>query len=90
MQEAEDFAAKVEADAQVLVDQLDLANRLVNGLADENVRWTNDVARFKKEKVTMIGNSLVSASFVSYIGPFSADFRLELWETTWMNDIGAK
>lgn len=27
----------------------------------------------------MIGDALVSAAFVSYIGPFSANFRRGLW-----------
>jgi dynein heavy chain len=85
--EAEAFAAKVEADAQILVDQLDLANRLVNGLADENIRWTNNVATYKKERVTMIGDALVSAAFVSYIGPFSSAFRNDLWRDNWLLDI---
>jgi dynein heavy chain len=52
------------------MDQLDLANRLVGGLADENKRWTENVSTFKQERITMIGNALVSAAFVSYIGPF--------------------
>jgi len=30
---------KVEADANQLVQKLDIANRLVNGLADEKIRW---------------------------------------------------
>jgi hypothetical protein len=30
---------KVEDEAQELLDQLGLANRLTNGLADENTRW---------------------------------------------------
>ena len=35
----------------------------------------------------MIGNSLVSAAFVSYIGPFSSNFRNDLWQEKWMPDI---
>ena len=53
-------------------DSLDLANRLVNGLADENTRWKNNVVQFKNDKLTMIGDALVSAAFVSYIGPFNS------------------
>lgn len=34
---------------------------------------------FKEEKLTMIGNALVSAAFVSYIGPFLYTFRDRLW-----------
>jgi len=35
----------------------------------------------------MIGNALVSAAFVSYIGPFSYTFRAILWRDTWIPDI---
>jgi dynein heavy chain len=38
----------------------------------------------------MIGNALVSAAFVSYIGPFNAIFRKDLWSTQWLGDIVAK
>ena len=37
----------------------------------------------------MIGNALVSAAFVSYIGPFSFSFRNDLWKETWIPDIVA-
>ena len=35
----------------------------------------------------MIGNALVSAAFVSYIGPFSNTFRNDLWREIWLPDI---
>lgn len=35
----------------------------------------------------MIGDALVSAAFVSYIGPFSFAFRKDLWAGTWIEDI---
>jgi dynein heavy chain len=35
----------------------------------------------------MIGNSLIAAAFVSYIGPFSSTFRTPLWKDTWIPDI---
>jgi dynein heavy chain len=35
----------------------------------------------------MIGNTLVSAAFVSYIGPFSFSFRNGLWKDLWLPDI---
>jgi dynein heavy chain len=73
-----------------LQDQLDLANRLVNGLADENARWANNVIQYKEERVTMIGDALVSAAFVSYIGPFSANFRGQLWRESWLPDIAER
>ena len=35
----------------------------------------------------MIGNALLAAAFVSYIGPFSSNFRTPLWKDTWIPDI---
>jgi hypothetical protein len=32
----------------------------------------------------MIGDALVSASFVSYIGPFNSQFRKMLWSEQWI------
>jgi dynein heavy chain len=67
-----------------------LANRLVGGLADENKRWKLNVVSLTHDSLTMIGNALVSAAFVSYIGPFSAEFRKDLWAEQWLTDIIAK
>jgi len=92
--ELKEKLAEANAEKQAVVDnaeklasQLSLANRLVNGLADERVRWMSNVETFKLERLTMIGNALVSAAFVSYIGPFNAQFRQELWTQQWLNDI---
>lgn len=38
----------------------------------------------------MIGDALVSAAFVSYIGPFSFNFRKDLWNDQWLGDIKSK
>jgi len=43
-----------------------------------------------QERVTMIGDALISAAFVSYIGPFSYKFRDGLWKGVWLDDIVAK
>lgn len=86
---AEEKLNFVNGQAESLKRNLDLASRLVNGLSDENVRWKNNVLTFKEENLTMIGNALVSAAFVSYIGPFNAAYRKELWTETWLPDIKA-
>lgn len=88
--EAEAAKQRVLDEAEALQTQLDLANRLVGGLADENKRWNENVRTFKDERLTMIGNALVSAAFVSYIGPFSASFRNTLWRDQWLTDIEAR
>ena len=82
--------ASVEARAAALNAKLDLANRLVGGLADENKRWKQSVITLQQESLTMIGNAIISAAFVSYIGPFSQDFRKSLWSEEWLNDALSK
>jgi dynein heavy chain len=90
LDEAKAKLKKVEDEAAALMTNLNLAERLVNGLSDEQVRWTSNVATFQEEKLTMIGNALLSAAFVSYIGPFLYTFRNRLWQEQWLPDITMK
>lgn len=59
-------------------------------MADENKRWALNVITLKQERVTMVGDALVSAAFVSYIGPFSFSFRAELWKDNWLEDMNQR
>ena len=90
LDEANSEKQAVVDNASALVSKINLANRLVNGLADERVRWMSNVVTFKLERLTMIGTAILSAAFVSYIGPFNSAFRAQLWYTQWLNDIKAK
>jgi dynein heavy chain len=85
--EAQAEKQEVVDNAEKLATQLSLANRLVNGLADERVRWMANVDNFKLERLTMIGNAVISAAFVSYIGPFNSQFRYQLWQEQWLGDV---
>lgn len=80
MQEADDERRGVVEQAAECQLKLDLAERLVNGLADENARWTDSMAELEASKSTVIGNYLLAAAFVSYAGAFSAPFRVGLVE----------
>merc|ERR1719482_444348 len=68
---------RVEAEAQKCLDNLSLAERLVNGLADEYVRW---------QGTSFIGDCLLASAFVGYISPFNASFRNSL-TSQWLEDI---
>ena len=81
--ELKENAAKTEK-------KLTLAERLVNGLSDEKVRWAQNIENMKVANLRLIGDCLVCASFVSYIGAFSAEFRKELIESIWLPDLKAK
>jgi dynein heavy chain len=79
--------AKVEAEAQACQERLSLAERLVNGLASENERWSHEIDGLRAGESALIGDSLLAAGFVSYIGAFNASFRAQLWRHTWLPDI---
>ena len=65
----------------------DMATRLVNGLADENVRWTESVKSFDQQEAQFVGDVLVAAAFVSYIGAFNAKYRNALVNDLWIPDM---
>jgi len=88
--DAEEEKRQVEADAEKCKQKLATADRLVGGLAGEKIRWGEGVKQLKKENETLIGDIMLSSSFVSYIGAFNADFRLKLWKKTWIKDLDAK
>ncbi|XP_042331037.1 dynein axonemal heavy chain 11-like isoform X2 [Sceloporus undulatus] len=63
---------------------IELANRLVKGLESENVRWTQSIKSFEAQEVTVCGDVLLTAAFVSYIGSFTKQYRHELVESMWL------
>ncbi|KAJ1334726.1 hypothetical protein BSLG_007881 [Batrachochytrium salamandrivorans] len=75
---------KCEEEAKSTQETIVLANRLVNGLASEKVRWSEAVGRFKEQEKTLAGDVLISAAFVSYVGCFSKRYREELLNDNWL------
>ncbi|KAJ3090810.1 hypothetical protein HK102_002597 [Quaeritorhiza haematococci] len=75
---------KCEEEARATQETIVLANRLVNGLASEKIRWSESVARFKEQEKTLAGDVLLSATFVSYVGCFTKRYREELLNEKWV------
>nr|KAF6455667.1 dynein axonemal heavy chain 17 [Rousettus aegyptiacus] len=79
---AEKIKCQQEADATNRV--ISLANRLVGGLASENVRWAESVENFRSQGVTLCGDVLLISAFVSYVGYFTKKYRNELMDRFWV------
>ncbi|XP_043471037.1 dynein beta chain, ciliary [Leptopilina heterotoma] len=79
---AEKLKCQKEADATNAT--IALANRLVGGLASENVRWADSVASFMQQGATLPGDVLLITSFISYVGCFTKQFRLDLLNKQWL------
>jgi len=75
------------ATAEKTQAKADLANRLVNGLSSEGVRWAASIESFAVREQTLIGDVMLGSAFVSYIGSFNAAFRDDLVKTKWVPDL---
>ncbi|KAJ8945230.1 hypothetical protein NQ318_011210 [Aromia moschata] len=82
-EEATNAKLKVQAEADATATMIDLANRLVNGLASENVRWRELVKDYRASIITLPGDVLLVTAFMSYVGCFTKKYRLDLMHKHW-------
>lgn len=52
--------------------------------------WTEDLEDLKEQRNRLLGDCLLGAAFLSYLGAFSWDFRNDLLRKEWEQDIIAK
>merc|ERR1712054_454718 len=73
-------AKKASLDEQERVCQVQLkrAKQLIGGLGGEKVRWGQSAERLSKDLGDLVGNVIISAGFISYLGPFTAEFRRDI------------
>ncbi|NWT20166.1 DYH9 protein, partial [Vireo altiloquus] len=74
---------KCQQEAEGTACTIALANRLVGGLASENVRWAEAVKDFKQQQSTLCGDVLLVTAFVSYLGYFTKKYRQDLLDGIW-------
>jgi len=76
LKQLNDDKAKIEV-------QLQRAEKLVVGLADESLRWQQTVKVLEVDLINLIGNIILAAGFISYVGTFTAKYREQLLKE-WM------
>ncbi|XP_076323890.1 dynein axonemal heavy chain 2-like [Tachypleus tridentatus] len=74
--------------AETLVIKLDRADKLVDGLASEKVRWEENVMDLDERLNLLVGDCLVAAGFLSFLGPFLSQYRDELIHQ-WLMQLSA-
>uniref|UniRef100_A0ACB8EJH4 Dynein heavy chain 9, axonemal n=1 Tax=Sphaerodactylus townsendi TaxID=933632 RepID=A0ACB8EJH4_9SAUR len=74
---------KCQEEAEATAKTITLANRLVGGLASENVRWAESVKDFKIQESALCGDVLLITAFVSYLGYFTKKYRQDLIDSVW-------
>ena len=83
-QQATDEKLACQAEADKTSKVIGLANRLVGGLASENVRWGEAVTMYKKQMITVPGDCLLTTAFLSYSGCFSKTYREIMYQEKWL------
>jgi dynein heavy chain, axonemal len=56
------------------------AEKLKHSLKDEKINWTETVAKLRVDVKYLAGDIFLGAAVISYLGPFSGEFRDELKE----------
>ena len=63
LKEATDEKNAVEANAEYLKNRGNLADRLINGLSSEKIRWETEIVSLRQQNQTLIGDSMLAAGF---------------------------
>ncbi|KAM0726763.1 Dynein axonemal heavy chain 10 [Formica fusca] len=77
---------KLQDETDLLQRRLLAADKLISGLSSENERWQKDLAILHDDMEKITGNCLFGAAFLAYSGPFSYEFRNEMY-SDWQRSI---
>jgi len=93
LQEVQKIYDTAMAKRQILLDdanrckrKMNLASDLINGLAGERERWTDQSKGFKSQIIRLTGDVLLLAGFLSYTGPFNQEYRGVLIDS-WRSEL---
>ena len=73
--------------ADTMERRLEAASRLIAGLGSEKTRWTAETKELDSSKEKLIGDCLLSSSFLSYLGAFNYEYRASLCYDLWLGDV---
>jgi dynein heavy chain len=75
LNQARDDMEKFTQEAENLKKQLSTAETLVYLLTSSKANWTTRKNNLEIQYENLVGDSLISAAFLSYAGPFPAEYR---------------
>ncbi|GIL46228.1 hypothetical protein Vafri_3260 [Volvox africanus] len=81
--------AELEADVALCEEKLDRATKLMAGLGGEKARWNQKVEELGEQFVRLIGDMLLSAGVIAYLGAFSSEYRAQA-VGAWVSQCAAR
>ncbi|XP_030752815.1 dynein heavy chain 8, axonemal [Sitophilus oryzae] len=84
--EAMAFKQEIFEAAMKVKNKMDAATALIDGLAGERIRWTEQLAQFKAETERLIGDVVLLTGFLGYTGPFNQEFR-SVMQQNWLDSL---
>ncbi|XP_043475594.1 dynein axonemal heavy chain 6 isoform X1 [Leptopilina heterotoma] len=87
--EAVDNLTSLEYNIELSETRLNRSGRLTSALADEEIRWQENMKNFDRQMENFIGDSLVAAGALAYLGAFTSEYRRELL-TKWLKNCNEK
>eukprot|EP00698_Gefionella_okellyi_P018829 TRINITY_DN568_c0_g1_i2.p1 TRINITY_DN568_c0_g1~~TRINITY_DN568_c0_g1_i2.p1 ORF type:complete len:4478 (+),score=1217.70 TRINITY_DN568_c0_g1_i2:54-13487(+) len=74
---------RLQDDADLTRRRMEAAEALITGLSDKKSTWTAQKESFDDIINRLVGDVAVSASFLTYCGPFNQEFRTLLLQVSW-------
>ncbi|KAL1506667.1 hypothetical protein ABEB36_005991 [Hypothenemus hampei] len=73
------FKEEKEQSIAVCEERMNRAVRLIFGLADERIRWSETIQNIEANVINVTGDVLISSGCVAYITPFTDQYRKNLF-----------
>lgn len=79
--------SELKETAAMMEKRLKAASKLIDGLTGERSRWSKDIEELGSGSKRLVGDCLLGASFLSYTGAFTAQFRSDLMYDILTSDL---
>ena len=71
---------ELKRSSELTEQRLIRAEKLVSGLSSESKRWQESAKSLEGDLKNLVGNIMLAAGFVAYLGPFTLNYRNSLME----------
>jgi dynein heavy chain len=75
LKETQDKKAELEEASERAKKQLVRAGQLLGGLGGEKIRWQQSAASLNESMINLVGDMVLAAGCLAYLGPFTSQFR---------------